>query len=212
MAYIYKIVNDINDKVYIGQTRFTLEKRYNEHIKRYALNHKDTCFPLYNAMKKYGIQHFGIKLIEECSEEQLDEREKYYINYYNSYYNGYNATLGGAGRTKFQHTEILQNFQKFQTLTQTAKACNCGVETVANVLTANNIEWHRVNTPKPVCCLNKNTQKILCQYPSVHQAGLAMVKINKSSNAKSTSKHITDVCKGRRKTCCGYLWKYADDH
>lgn len=118
--------------------------------------------------------------------------------------------MSGVGRTKFQHAEIIQNFQKFKTLTQTAKACNCGVETVANILAANNIQWYRVTTPKSVYCLDKNTQKILDQYSSIHQAGLAMVKMNKSSNAKSTSKHITDVCKGRRKTCCGYLWKYAE--
>lgn len=28
MGFIYKIVNDINDKVYIGQTSGTIEERY----------------------------------------------------------------------------------------------------------------------------------------------------------------------------------------
>jgi predicted GIY-YIG superfamily endonuclease len=33
MAYIYKIVNDINNKVYIGKTEFSIEKRFSEHCK-----------------------------------------------------------------------------------------------------------------------------------------------------------------------------------
>ena len=32
MAYIYKITNCINQKVYIGQTSFSIEKRWKEHI------------------------------------------------------------------------------------------------------------------------------------------------------------------------------------
>ena len=31
-GYIYKIVNDVNDKIYIGQTRRTVEERWNYHI------------------------------------------------------------------------------------------------------------------------------------------------------------------------------------
>lgn len=31
MGYIYKIVNDINDKVYIGKTVNSIEERFNEH-------------------------------------------------------------------------------------------------------------------------------------------------------------------------------------
>ena len=33
MSYIYKIYNDINDKIYIGKTNYLLEKRFQEHIR-----------------------------------------------------------------------------------------------------------------------------------------------------------------------------------
>jgi len=33
MSFIYKITNDINDKVYIGKTAFSIEKRFKEHCK-----------------------------------------------------------------------------------------------------------------------------------------------------------------------------------
>lgn len=93
MAYIYRIVNDINDKIYIGKTQFSIEKRFRQHCKD---SQRQQCSkrPLYNAMKKYGIQHFSIELIEETNNPE--EREKFWIKQYNSYKNGYNATLGGG--------------------------------------------------------------------------------------------------------------------
>lgn len=49
MAYIYKIINDINNKIYIGQTSFSLNKRFQEHISEVKKNFKNR--PLYSAMK-----------------------------------------------------------------------------------------------------------------------------------------------------------------
>lgn len=46
-------------------------------------------------MRKYGINNFHIIEIEECNNDNLNEREKYWIKYYNSVENGYNATYGG---------------------------------------------------------------------------------------------------------------------
>lgn len=45
MAYIYKIINDINDKVYIGKTEFSVEKRFQEHCKDAfkKLKKRDPC-------------------------------------------------------------------------------------------------------------------------------------------------------------------------
>ena len=54
MSYIYKIINDINDKVYIGKTNFSLEKRFREHCQD-AFRDRNEKRPLYAAMRKYGI-------------------------------------------------------------------------------------------------------------------------------------------------------------
>ena len=95
MAYIYKIVNDINNKVYIGQT-IDIEKRWYKH--RYLAS-SGFDRHLYNAMRKYGIDNFHIEVIEECPEEELDEREKHWIQQYNSTDRnyGYNKSFGGEG-------------------------------------------------------------------------------------------------------------------
>ena len=76
MAYIYEISNDINDKKYIGKTEDSIEKRFNEHC-REAFKERSWNRPLYRAMRKYGLEHFSIKLIEETSEPEV--REIYWI-------------------------------------------------------------------------------------------------------------------------------------
>ena len=53
------------------------------------------------AWTKFSPNNFNFSIIEECSEEQLNKREKYWIKYYNSYgKNGYNLTSGGEGYLK----------------------------------------------------------------------------------------------------------------
>jgi len=91
MGYIYIIKNDINDKVYIGQTVQQLKRRFQKHLS----DSKRLNLHFYRAIRKYGAEHFYIELLEECENNILDEREIYWINYYDSYNNGYNSTLGG---------------------------------------------------------------------------------------------------------------------
>ena len=57
MAYIYKIINDINQKIYIGKTKFSIEKRFKEHCSD-AYRRSFEKRPLYAAMRKYGIEHY----------------------------------------------------------------------------------------------------------------------------------------------------------
>lgn len=99
MGYIYKITNQINNKMYIGKTTKSIEERWQEHQKK-ALQHPNRY--LYDAMNHYGIENFTIEQVEECDNAILDEREIYWIKYYNTYYLaknscGYNMTLGGEG-------------------------------------------------------------------------------------------------------------------
>lgn len=47
-------------------------------------------------MRLYGLEHFMIEPIEkDIPNEQLNEREQYWISYYDSFHNGYNSTIGG---------------------------------------------------------------------------------------------------------------------
>ncbi len=92
MAWIYKISNDFDDKIYIGLTRNTPKHRFEEHW-RSRLN--DNGY-LHAAMALYGKEHFFVEGIEEVSEKEMGEKEKYYIQKYNSLApNGYNLAPGG---------------------------------------------------------------------------------------------------------------------
>lgn len=93
MIGIYKITNTINNKVYIGQS-VDITARWTRH-KNDCKKEKFSHYPLYRSFNKYGIDNFTFEVIEECSKDCLDEREKYWIGYYNSFYNGYNQTKGG---------------------------------------------------------------------------------------------------------------------
>jgi group I intron endonuclease len=101
---IYKIINNINNKIYIGCTiKETIEERFCEHksrLKSYKYKSK-----LYNSFKKYGIDNFSIELIEECDLKEIYNREKYYINFYNTYIDGLNSTLGGDGTIGYKHPD-----------------------------------------------------------------------------------------------------------
>ena len=82
MIGIYKITNTVNNKCYIGQST-NLIKRIQKHIKT-LLKGTNRNEHLQNAYNKYGTGNFTIEIIEECTVENLDEREIFWIDYYKS--------------------------------------------------------------------------------------------------------------------------------
>lgn len=96
-GYIYKVTNVINNKVYIGQTTDTLEKRWKRHINSAK---KGSNLYFHRALIKYNINNFKIENIDQAqSKKELNDKEKYWIAYYKSYVKdfGYNLTKGGEG-------------------------------------------------------------------------------------------------------------------
>ena len=90
---IYKIENLINHKIYIGQS-VHIERRWQEHCR--PSNSKSL---IAKAIKKYGKENFSFQIIEECSCEDLNKQEEYYIKYYNSLApNGYNIETFQEGK------------------------------------------------------------------------------------------------------------------
>lgn len=107
--YIYKITCLINNKVYVGQTTETLERRFKRHI-GYNKNDNDTKF--YRAIRKYGAENFKIELLEEAnSRKHLDELEEYWIKKLDSINNGYNTALGRIGGDTLSKNPNLKNIK-----------------------------------------------------------------------------------------------------
>ena len=96
MTGIYKITNKINGHAYIGYAK-DIEERWKEHIRASKNDTRQASKLLYLAFNKYGIDNFNFEVIEQCSLEQLQEREIYWIEYFDTFNNGYNMTKGGDG-------------------------------------------------------------------------------------------------------------------
>jgi group I intron endonuclease len=71
---IYKITSPTN-KIYIGQS-INIENRFKQY--KYTSNNKIIGPKLYNSLKKYGSSNHKFEIIEECSIDQLNEREIYW--------------------------------------------------------------------------------------------------------------------------------------
>lgn len=102
-GFIYIIKNTVNGKVYIGQTRTSVNQRWREHLR-----HAQYGDQLINrAMKKYGVDKFYVETLEICDVEDLDEREMYYIDLFDSTdkLKGYNVSIGG-NTPKFKRKEL----------------------------------------------------------------------------------------------------------
>lgn len=106
MIGIYKITKINNGKSYIGQSN-DIKRRFDEHIQKDNL-------AIDKAITKYGAAAFKFEIIEECTLDQLDEKEIYWIAYYNTYKGiGYNCNPGGGnsrgennGRTKLTNEDV----------------------------------------------------------------------------------------------------------
>ena len=90
---IYKITNQINNKCYIGQS-VDISKRWKDHAKCGLGIDAPQGNKLYKDMQEIGIWNFSWELLETCPREQLNVKEKYYINLYQSQDFGYNSTKG----------------------------------------------------------------------------------------------------------------------
>lgn len=92
MIGIYSITNIINNKKYIGQS-VNISQRWRAHRTRYQI--EDSY--LYRSIRKYGLENFLFEILEECNQENLNEKEKYWIKYFNTTNpeKGYNLTKGG---------------------------------------------------------------------------------------------------------------------
>ncbi len=92
---IYKITNIETGQCYIGQS-VELRNRLRDHIKAgLGINSSNNKF--YSEMKIIGPEKFMYEILEECDRNQLNERERYWIDFYESIDFGYNTTIGNKG-------------------------------------------------------------------------------------------------------------------
>ena len=164
MIGIYKITNKINGHAYIGQS-VNIQKRLTKH-KHYE--QEDSHYPLYRAFQKYGIENFLFEILEECTIDELDNREIYWIQYYDTFKNGYNQTSGGSGprccgqKLSINDVEEIEQYliNSNKTQSEIALLFKVSTETVQGINTGR--YWARPNKQYPIHDYTKDTQEHKC--------------------------------------------------
>lgn len=226
---IYKCTCLSNGYEYIGQARFLL-KRKQHHI--YALrNNKHRNIHMQRAWNKYGEDNFLWTVIEKCDVSNLNEREIYWIKKYDTFHNGFNMTSGGdkdytvSQQTLQKRSISLKKSWTDERRKQVSESM-CGENNPMygktgknnpsfgrNMSGKNNPTYGRKHTEeeneknrqahlgknnvnsKPVVCIETNEL-----FWSMGEAG---------RNKKCSDATICKACKGIKKTCGGYHWRYA---
>lgn len=206
-GFIYIIKNTINNKYYIGKTRLTIQERFEEHKKDCFKRDKEQR-PLYTAMRKYGVNHFYIELLEEVNLNDLSNREQYWINYYNTYKNGYNATLGGDGSLLFDYEKIVNLYNQGLNAKEISNEIGCSVDTVSIALKNANVDTHKNSynaLKKKVKMYNNKEEKI---FNSQMEASQWLLDNNYATGKKDNiNANIGRVVRGLRNSAYGFKWE-----
>lgn len=215
-AGIYCIKNLINNKVYIGMS-VNVEERWSRHKTLNKIGGGlESNKPLYLAFQKYGIENFSFEIIEKCSVEELSDREKYYIKKYDccildGHDKGYNLTRGGEGYLTNNYEQICSLWKGGMNQKDIANKLKTDEKTVIRALDSFNIDRsiRRSRAAKrtaqkrqrPVIQYDKDMNYI-AEYKSIAEA-------SKTNRIDATD--IGRVCKGRRRSAGGYVWKYKKE-
>lgn len=233
-GYIYCITNNVNSKIYIGQTKMSIEERYASHIRCSRTKNGDNCL-LYLAMRKYGVKNFSVSLVECVREESVDDLQKrlnelevFYIKDFNSLKpNGYNMTPGGNAPPPSDRIAVVKLSKSGDVLAEYSSIIDASQQ---NSINASNIRhalnsnshyshgfyWHKkCDVLSVVSDGNIGLQERFDITP-VYCFTLdgELVKMYESiSDARKELNvpqgKISDVCRGRRKSTGGYLWSYT---
>lgn len=210
MGQIYKIINNINSKIYVGKTIYTAEKRYKSHLQQL-----DDGTAIHNAMKKYGVENFSFVILEDNIEnkEELSKKEIYWIKTLNSLVpNGYNIAQGGEGGNGTHARNLMkwrednpdkakENIQKLNDWVKNNKDL---VKEANKKGSLSRKEKYGKDITKKANEASK--KKVRCVetgivYDSVKEAAISLGYANGS--------HIGQVCNNKRKMACNYHWQWV---
>lgn len=213
MPYVYQIINKVNGKSYIGKTSNSIERRWKEHCND-RLRYPERA--LYRAINKYGVESFSIQVLEEVpNDSEACLKEKYWIKKLGTFKNGYNSTIGGDGKSFIDYDLVVETYRQCQNRTLTASLLNISMDSVTNILTLrketilSSQEVSRLQYGKMVNMYSL-TGEYIRTFSSIREAGQYLID-NRLTGCKLTTikQHISEVCRGKRKTIARYIWKFA---
>ena len=222
---IYCIRNIENDKRYIGQS-IDIHDRWRRHISELT-NGKHHNDHLQKSWNKYGGDSFQFDVLEECPEDQLDDRERFYIDVYNTMDGdfGYNEKTGGqAGnhyseQTRLKMSESIKrtfldpNRRKIQSENALKQWANPEIK--QKILGENNGMYGKHHSEESKRKMGeakkgrpswrRNTTPVFCV--ELDQTYDCAVTAAKELSLDSCG--ILKTCRGERHTCGGYHWNFV---
>lgn len=230
---IYRHLNKINGKSYIGQTCQKPSERWRKG------NGYVSSTKFWNAIKKYGWDNFDHIILEtNLSGEEANNREKYWIEYFNSVENGYNLSYGGNDLHEFsnehkQHLKesivkslgkkviCLNNKKIYSSISEAAKetgATHIHDCCIGKILSSgkdengNALIWRFVDNynPNEKAIFKKQKRgktKVFCFETKIIYDSAA--EAMRMTGIDSTS--IGRCCNGIRKSAGGYHWKWIQE-
>lgn len=204
MIGIYKIINP-KGKIYIGQS-VNIKRRRKEYEKIKCISQPK----LYNSFKKHGVENHKFEIIEECSLDQLNEKEIYWKQYYINLV-GWEKVLfcqliDGEGGYKNKETKNKMSlYAKNRPQEHNQK--------ISNKMTGyKQTQQHKLNRSKAIKG-KKFRSKIVLQY-DLKDNFIKEWPTAKSACLFYNSKDLNGVsacCLGKQKTAFGYKWKYKNN-
>ena len=188
---IYGILNSVNNKMYVGQA-INIYKRWKDHIddldegSHYNLH-------LQRSWNLYGKENFKFCILEECTIEELNQKERFYVDRFDAYTNGYNQTRGGDGSVGYKHNdESIEKMKKIQK------------ERFQDIRNRETLRDAHEFESKPILQIDFKGN-VVKEWPSVNWA------------AKTLSLNAIAICNAlkrrqRKKTYGGYIWIYLDEY
>ena len=210
ILYIYRIINLLNNKQYIG--KHSSNEINNEYY--------GSGIAIKRAIKKYGKNNFKKEIVCICkTEDELNKSEIFNIKKYETFKNGYNMTMGGEGmlgykqskesiikgsisRKKYykEHPEAIKKISDFRKTMTGSKNSFYGKK-----LSKEHIEKMKIARILAITGINNpSARKLLC------------IETNKEFNTAKdaaiycglkSSTTILKSAKGQRKSAGGYTWK-----
>lgn len=199
---IYKIINKLNGKIYIGQTIRKIEMRISEHKKSAFIDMEES--PLYRSMRKYGYESFEFEIIDTAdSLEELNEKEIYYIDVLKSRDDnyGYNIAFGGGNRDNWnalseERKDETRLKWKIKRDSWTDEFKQLIVLKIQKSIENKPVEWHsnrRLSASKRFSDYHQN----LTKEEKIEQSKSISLRMTRKSKSKLTRSRISKSLLGR---------------
>ena len=217
MIGIYKVTNP-KEKVYIGQS-IDVEHRFYEYS---LLTNCKSQIKLFRSLKKYGVDSHNFEVLEECSIEDLNERERHYQDYYNVLGEGLNCRLT-TSNDKSGKNSLESNRKRSETLKGKRTGPRPDVSERNKIVHKGKtiseehrkaISKHFKGKPHPYQGpRGVSLRKPILQY-SKDRITLIKEHISMQEAAKSVGRGAGDIHRvvtGKGNSCAGFWWKYKED-